>query len=106
MNNSAFVHESPGASVKLHIDVKSDDFRNFIANLREATASANLQATDADQIDADLNTVEAQIVAPRPNTTVVHSCLMSVKAILEGTTGSLLASGIIAGIQDVISRIS
>lgn len=47
------------------------------------------------QLTAELKTVEAQLEAPQPRNSVVRECFASIRNILEGCAGSLVASGLL-----------
>ena len=64
MENSAFVQGSPGASVNQMFNINSQEFSNFVANLRELVAGANLSETQRSEVDADFSTIDAQMKSP------------------------------------------
>jgi hypothetical protein len=92
MENSAFIQGSPGASVNQTFDIHSQEFSNFVANLRELVAGVNLSEVQRSEANADFDTIDAQMKSPNPKTGIIRASLESVKAILENATGSLIGS--------------
>src|SRR5260370_5701949 len=93
MENSAFMQGSPGASISQMFEIKSEEFTNFVANLRELVAGANLSEPQRSEADADFSTIDAQMKSPSPKTGIIRASLESVKAILENATGSFIGNG-------------
>jgi len=92
MENSAFIQGSPGASVNQMFEIKSEEFTNFVANLRKLVAGANLSEAQRSEANADFGTIDAQMKSPNPKTGIIRASLESVKAILENATGSFIGS--------------
>jgi len=51
--------------------------------------------TETRQVQAEVSTVETQLSSPRPNHVILRESLWSIRNILEGCAGSLLASQLI-----------
>lgn len=92
MENSAFVQGSPGASINQTFDIKSQEFTNFVTNLRELVAGANLSVAQRSEVDADFSTIDAQMKSPNPKPGIIRASLESVKAILENSAGSFIGA--------------
>lgn len=104
MENSAFIHGSPGASVSQMFEIKSEEFTNFVANLRELVAGANLSEPQRSEADADFSTIDAQMKSPNPKTGIIRASLESVKAILENASGSLIGTAAYAALVYYLSH--
>jgi hypothetical protein len=104
MENSAFIQGSPGASVSQMFQIKSEEFTNFVANLRELVAGANLSEPQRSEADADFSTIDAQMKSPNPKTGIIRASLESVKAILENASGSLIGTAAYAALVYYLSH--
>jgi hypothetical protein len=49
-----------------------------------------------DELLAEIITVESQTISPRPKQPIITESLKTIRNILEGATGSIIASGLIA----------
>jgi hypothetical protein len=63
-----------------------------------------LTADQNKQLAADLSTIEAQLSAPRPRRGTIGECLASVRNILEGCVGSLIASNLLQQLGQILPR--
>ncbi len=104
MENSAFVQGSPGASIHQMFDINSQEFTNFVANLRELVAGAHLAETQRSEADADFATIDAQMKSPNPKTGIIRGSLESVKAILENSAGSFIGTAAYAALLYYLSH--
>lgn len=69
--------------------------QSFVDELRPHMAELQLTAELQRQMLAELASIEAQLSAPQPRRGVIAECLSSVRNILEGCAGSLVASGLL-----------
>jgi len=65
------------------------------AALREALPQLALTEKQAQELAADVQTLESQAQSPNPKPGIVHEALLSMRAVLENAGGSLLASGLL-----------
>lgn len=96
---SNVIHSSPGSSITQTQDFKGEEFKNLINQIKQVMLSEKLPEADRVQIKVDIGTVELQINSPKPNSSIIQSCMHSVRSILENAAGTLIASGIISGIN-------
>ncbi len=104
MEHSAFIQGSPGASVTQMFNINSQEFSNFVANLRELVAGANLPETQRSEANADFDTIDVQMKSPNPKTGIIRASLESVKAILENASGSLIGTAAYAALLYYLSH--
>jgi hypothetical protein len=83
------------------LDVKA--LTEFMASLNTHIADLKLGMTETRQVQAEVSTVETQLSSPRPNRVILRESLRSIRNILEGCAGSLLASGLILEINKLLS---
>jgi hypothetical protein len=68
------------------------DFFGFIMELEGKLDGLQLDSSDAQEIGQDVFTIESQIKSSRPKNLIIKKSLKSIKNILEGATGSAIAS--------------
>ena len=102
MENSAFVHGSPGASVNQTFNITSQEFRTFVQNLRELVAESNLSEGQQSEADAEFNALDVELKSSNPSRGVVRASLQSLRTILENATGSLIGSAAYAALVQYI----
>jgi hypothetical protein len=98
MSNSALMQGSHGSTINQQFDMQGQDFKNFLTDLRSKLSEVPLPVGDRAQANADLNSVEAQIAAPRPKYAVIRECILSIRTILEIAAGDVIAMGLLTQI--------
>jgi hypothetical protein len=99
---SAIQAGSPGATQTTTIgDLNLDRVREFVERYEEAEPSLGLNAENAAELQADIATIRAQLNSPRPKPEIIRQSLRTARAILEGATGSLAASGLLELLQHI-----
>jgi hypothetical protein len=94
--NSQIQQGSHGS--KQSLSIAQTDFKalgEFISNLKSQVPNLQLDSADSAQLRADADAVDSQLASPRPNRVVIDQLMGSITNILEGCTGSLLASGLL-----------
>ena|SRR5258708_3821429 len=83
------------------IDYKSKEsgLRHLLGQIRGSTNALELSPAALTQLEVDIQTVEAQLSSPHPKPVVVAESLQSMRNILEGIVGSLVASGLVLEIS-------
>src|SRR5262249_30518484 len=72
--------------------------RNLIAEVRAVLPDGKLDQADRLQVEAEIQSVDAQSLAPKPNQGVIRESLRSIRAIFESASGSAVFEGVRAGI--------
>jgi hypothetical protein len=75
----------------------------FLDSLTKQLPDLQLNEAENSQLRADIEAAASQVKAPRPSVVVLRECLRSVRNILEGCTGSLLASGLLTRFPGMFS---
>jgi hypothetical protein len=73
-----------------------DSIRAELEKLKSAVANLNLKDETKAEVEAQIATVEAQLKSKRPIKIVIEESAKSLRTLLEGTTASLVASGILS----------
>ncbi len=64
----------------------------FINDLKGQLPELKLDAETQTEVEADVETIEAQIKSPRPKHIIIREALLSLRRILEGAAGSVIAT--------------
>lgn len=68
------------------------DLKSLVETLVSSVGHLNLASEQAQQLVADLKSVEGQLTAPRPSRGVITEAMKSVRNILEGVAGNIIAA--------------
>lgn len=68
------------------------DIFNFIIELKDKLHELQLDSSNAQEVAADISTIESQIKSSRPKSIIIKESLKGIKTILEGAAGNILAS--------------
>ena len=68
----------------------------FLEKLRPMICDLKLERTSEEELLAEITTVESQAKSPRPKQNIVLESLKTIRTILEGAAGNVLASGLLA----------
>lgn len=71
---------------------------DFICTLKEHAPELKLDVSATGKLGAEMQTIETQVASGRPSRAVLHESLHSIRNLLEGCAGSLIASGLLFGI--------
>lgn len=82
---------------------ESPDISKFIKELKEGIDSLRLSEEQVSELKAEVLTVEHQLDSPKPKNVIISESLKSVRAILEGVTGSALATGLLRQLAILLS---
>ena len=93
---SAIQSGSPGAQQDVSIgDLDLGAIGKFLQEFDARAAELNLPSPLAEELAADIATVRAQVDSPKPKKNIIQESLRSVRAVLEITSGSAAAVGLL-----------
>jgi hypothetical protein len=93
---SAIQSGSPGAHQTVSVgDLDLGAVRKFLEEYDARSAELDLPSPQAQEIKADIATLKAQVDSPNPKKGVIRESLASVRSILEITSGSAAAIGLL-----------
>ena len=69
--------------------------KEFISELKKELPKLQLKQDTSTEIVAEIETIEAQMKSTRPKESILKESLITIKRILEGMAGSLVATGLI-----------
>ncbi|WP_411566423.1 hypothetical protein ACLIN3_08725 [Pseudomonas orientalis] len=91
MQNSQIQQDTENSTQKIEQNSYEADLNNFLESFIRDITKIQDQAT-ARALLADAETIKTQNNAPTPKKGIIKECLLSIKNILEGTAGSVLAT--------------
>lgn len=85
------------ASSMQYVTDNIDLFRlkDIIVALKGAAGQLDIDPKAATELDAEIQTLEAQTSSPKPKISIIRECLATVRNILEGIVGNLAAAAIL-----------
>lgn len=102
MENSQLQQDSTGATQTQNITQSSADLTEFIKQLKASIHDLGLNQQDAAELEAEVLTIEHQVASPKPKQLIIFESMKSARSILEGITGSVLATGLLAQLTSLI----
>jgi len=72
-----------------------DELGSFVEEILRNIPKLGLSAGKQTQVKAEVGTIESQLSAPKPSLGIIAEALKSIRAILEGVTGNLIAAAIL-----------
>lgn len=91
MHNSQIQQDTQKSQQKYEKNSFDTDLKKFLEDFIRDISKVEDHAT-AKALLADAETIKSQSTAPTPKKGIIKECLLSIKTILEGTAGSVLAS--------------
>ena len=75
--------------------VQPENLKSFLFSLRNQLDKLDLKEDEFSEVDADIKCIDAQLLSANPKKSIINESLISIRNILEGFTGSIIASGLI-----------
>lgn len=96
VQNSTLQIDSPYATQTLNVtEANSADLKNLVEELKKAVDSFQLSQEQFSELKDAITVLEIQANSAKPNNVIIKESGRTVRNILEGTTGSIIASGLI-----------
>jgi len=80
-----------------------NDIHDFIEMLKVKIPELNLDEDDKLEIEADMASVQSQLMSSRPKKNILNECIRSIQRVLEGAAGSVVAQQLIPLIAPLLS---
>ncbi|EJM7847168.1 TPA: hypothetical protein NJ307_004499 [Vibrio parahaemolyticus] len=106
MQNSQIQQATDNSQQSQELSISNEDIAQFIEFLKLSLTQLDLNKDEQAEIEAEIVTIDSQLASPRPKKLVLGECLKSVRNIIEGTTGSLVATGLLAQLGAIIGSVS
>ncbi len=101
MSNSQLQQHSPTAMQNLNVGIDLQQVLAAVTEIRARQEELGLSSEEASELNAELTTIELQSKSPKPKGTIIKEALKSIKVILEGATGNIVAAGLLRLIASV-----
>ncbi|GAA4235035.1 hypothetical protein GCM10022254_41340 [Actinomadura meridiana] len=75
----------------------------FLTRLDSEAHQLGLSGEDYSEMRAEAETIRAQVKSPKPKWHVIAESVRSIRAILEGTCGGIVAAGLLEALPQIIS---
>lgn len=103
VSQSQFQQNSQKSNQSFSIsEEREKDLLSIISLIEENISDIGLTQDLLKELHAEIKTIKAQLESPKPKSNVIYESLKSTRNIIEGTTGGLIASGIIYEISKLI----
>jgi hypothetical protein len=96
MNNSQLQQDSAGATQSLTVtETNTTELKKFVEELKNAMAGFQLAQEQSQELKEAIAMLEIQVNSAKPKNVIINESLHTVRNIIEGMTGSVIASGLI-----------
>lgn len=102
MQNSQLQQGLSNSTQSLNVTQTSVDLADFIKNLKKSIPRLNLEPEDLAELKVEVSTIENQRSSPKPKKIIISESLKSIRNILEGATGSIIATELLKQLASVI----
>lgn len=96
VSQSQIQQNSPHAMQIMNVsEIDTKALAEFVKTLKDHAPELNLDVAGDAKLDTEIQQIETQIALPQPNSGVVRESLRTIRNVLEGCAGSLIASGLL-----------
>jgi hypothetical protein len=81
------------------------ELTDFLKLLKSKLPELKLLDSDQAELGADVDTINSQVGSSRPKTGIIKECLMSIKRILEGAGGNVVAKELLSHIPALLALV-
>lgn len=105
------VKDSPGTRVTENINIRFQvpsilqDLSEFVEISKKHLPQLSLHNVAQADAEAQLDTIQTQLSASSPNNAIIGEALKTIKNVLEGAAGSLLASDLASRIPQLLQQL-
>lgn len=105
LNNSQLQQNSSGSNQSLQVTsdrYSLDQICSFIKLFDDNRDNFDIDERKLMELESEVQTLKSQIDSPKPKTLIINEAIKSIRNVLEGVTGSLIASNLVANIPALI----
>ncbi len=104
MTNSQIQQDTTYSSQSLfNNEIDIEKLKQIVNLIKESVDSLDIPEQSKSELTADIDTIQTQILSPKPKTSIIRECLHSIRNVLEGVAGNVLAPHLI-GLIDPFLR--
>ena len=96
MQNSQIQQDSSGTIQKLNIEININNLLAFITELNKSIDKLDLEQSKKQKLITEISTVESQASSPKPKKKIIFESLKTLRTILEGIVGNVIAAGLLS----------
>jgi len=96
MQNSMLQQAASGSSQSQSNSLPVSELTAFIEAFNANSENLGLSQDLLEELESDIESIKVQLASPKPKPGIIRSLLGSVKSVLEQTTSSVIASGLVA----------
>ena len=89
-----FQQNSPNSTQTMNNGVDVGQIADLIAKIKENLNQTGLSEEQQSVVESEVETVTAELVSAQPQPTVIQKSLQSIRTMLEGAGGNVIASGL------------
>ena len=82
-------------------EIDVSQLKDFINTLKLSLDKLGIEGDNKAELISEIRTLESQTDSPKPKTSIIRESLASVRRILEGAAGNLMASGLLKQISNL-----
>lgn len=83
-------------------NIKESEVLRVLKLIKENLDSIEFNETDGAVVGSEIQTIDAQLKSPKPNKNIIGQSLKTIRNLMEGMSGSLIASGVLYQIDQLI----
>jgi AbiTii len=72
-----------------------DKVSNFVSTLRDNLDKIDLEESNKKKVESAIETISSELSSSKPKSAVIQQSLQTIRNLIEGVTGNLLASGLL-----------
>ena len=95
IHDSQIQIEATNSSQTKTVEFDVKQLTKLVAALRSTIDAVGVDDNGKQELDSEISTLEAQIKSPKPKSSIIGESLSSIRRILEGASGNLVASGLL-----------
>lgn len=93
MENSQIQQGNVHSSQVINLSLENkNNIKDFLEILKQRNSELNLSTNDGKELKAEISTIESQLDSSKPKKNIIKESLSTIRNILEGAVGSVLAS--------------
>lgn len=102
VNNLQIQQHSPEAVQIQHVCLDMEKILTTVSEIRANQEKLDLSAESGSKLNDQLSTIEQQSQSPKPKESIISEALKSIRGILEGATGNIVAAGLLKMLAKII----
>ena len=106
MSNSQLQQHSSGSAQSISAAIDLESLGKLVSSLQSASDTLSLSDPARRELAAEIQTLQVQSKSPKPKTTIISESMKSIRTILEGAAGNVLASDLVQRISSFLQNLT